>query len=110
MQFANYLESDVYYSWSVNIFYCLLNAISKVQFVDRKASFLFVNDVNAHHEEWLGSSTTKLHGRAARDFATLLGCEQMIADPTYVDGSMLDLVLTDVPNVVGARVGSLVRT
>ena len=44
--------------------YCLLPAIAKVQSVERKASFLFVGEMNAHHEKWLGSSTTNLHGRA----------------------------------------------
>ena len=49
--------------------------MAKVQSVDIKASFLFVADVIAHHEEWLGSSTTTVHGRAALDFASLLGWE-----------------------------------
>ena len=35
----------------------------------RKARFLLVGAVNAHHQEWLGISTANLHGRAARDFA-----------------------------------------
>ena len=43
--------------------------------VDRKASFAFVAHVNSHHEVWLGSSKTNLHGRAARDFASSSGCE-----------------------------------
>ena len=43
-----------------------------MQSVDRKAYFLFVSDVNAHHEDELGSSTTTLYGRAARDFDTLM--------------------------------------
>ena len=41
-----------------NIFDCLLTAIAKVQSVDRKAFFLFLGNVNAHHEEWFGYSTT----------------------------------------------------
>ena len=28
-------------------------------------------------------------------------------EPTHIDGRVLDLVLTDVPDVVGVRVGSL---
>ena len=32
--------------------------------------------MNVHHEEWLGSSTTTVHGRAALDFALSSGCEQ----------------------------------
>ena len=31
-------------------FHCLLPAMAKVQPVDRKASFSFVGDVNAHHK------------------------------------------------------------
>ena len=42
-----------------SIFDCLLTAMAKVQSVNRKASFLFVGDINAHHEEWFGSSATK---------------------------------------------------
>ena len=42
---------------SDKIFACLLTVMAKVQSVDRKESFLFVGDANAHHEESLGSST-----------------------------------------------------
>ena len=49
------------------IFDCLLTAMAKVQSVNRKASFLCVSDVNAHHEEWFGSSTMNPHGKAARN-------------------------------------------
>ena len=38
--------------------------MAKVQSMDRKASFLFVIDLNAYHGKWLGSSTTNLHGKA----------------------------------------------
>ena len=90
-------------------FYCLLTIIAKVQSVDRKASFLFVGDVNAHHEEWLGSSMMN-HGRAARHFASSSGCEQMVTECTHIDGGLFALVLTDVLNVVWVWVGSPVRT
>ena len=43
---------------------------------------------------------------SARDFASSSGCEQMITEPTHIDGGVLDLVLTDVPDVVVVRVGS----
>ena len=59
--------------------------MAKVQSVDRKASFLFVGNVNTHQEECLGSPTTGLHGRAARDFASSSGCEQMVTEPTHID-------------------------
>ena len=76
----------------------------------RKESFLFVIDVNAHHEERLESSPINLNDRAARDFASSSGCEQMITEPTDIEGSVLDFVLTDVPDVVGVRVDSPVGT
>ena len=62
--------------------------------MDRNASFLLVGDVNAHHEEWLESSTTCLHGRAARDLAFSSGYEQMATEPSHIEGGVLDLVLT----------------
>ena len=80
----------------------LLMARTQVQFVDRKAFFLFVGDVNAHHEEWLGSSTTNLYNRAAGDFALCSGCKQMVTEPTHIEGGVLELVLTDVPDVITA--------
>ena len=71
---------------------------------------LFVCDVNALHEEWLESSTKNLHGRTARDFASLSGCEIMVTEPMHIDGGVLDLVRTNVPDLVGVRVDSSVRT
>ena len=74
--------------------------MAKVLFVDRKASFLLVDDVNAQLKEWLGVSTTNLHGRAARYFASSSGCEKIVTAPTRIEGGVLDFVLTDVPDVV----------
>ena len=70
-----------------------------LQSVGRKKSFLFVGDVNTHHGECLGSSATNLHGRTARDFTSLSGCEQMVTERTHIDGGRLDLVLTAVPDL-----------
>ena len=44
--------------------------MAAVQAEDVRASFLFVCDLNGHHQEWLGSTTTNSHGVAAFDFAT----------------------------------------
>ncbi len=83
------------------IFDCLLMAMSMIQDDDRKAAFVFVGDFNAHHREWLDSvSPTDSHGRAALDFANVSGCSQLVAGPTHLAGNRLDLVLTDVPDVV----------
>ena len=40
-----------------NIFYCLLASMAAVQAEDVRASFLFVGDLNCHHQEWLSSTT-----------------------------------------------------
>ena len=77
-----------------------------MQSVGGKTSFLFVGDVNAHHREWLGSSMKNLHDRAARGFSSSSGCKQMTTELTHIDGGMLDLVLTDVSDIVGVRIGS----
>ena len=53
----------------------MLTAMGTVQTVDRKESFLSVGNVSAPHKEWLWSSTTNLHGRVSRDFASSSGCE-----------------------------------
>ena len=44
------------------IFYCLLASMAVVQTEDIRASFLFVGDLNGHHQEWLGSTTKNRHG------------------------------------------------
>ena len=57
------------------IFDCLLTSMAAVQAEDVRASFLFVGDLNGHHQECLGSATTNRHSVAVFDFATLSGCE-----------------------------------
>ena len=89
-----------------HIFDCLLNALAKVQSEDRRAAFVFVGDFNAHHEEWLGSSRTDQHGRSACEFSALSDCSQLVDRSTHRDGGVLDLVLTDVPDLVKVTVGS----
>ena len=43
------------------IFRCLLASMVAVQAEDVRASFLFVGDLNVHHQEWLDSTTTSRH-------------------------------------------------
>ena len=64
-----------------------------------RASFLFVCDLNGHHQEWLGSANTNHHGVAAFDFATVSGCDQLVVGPTHARGGTLDLLMTDVPDL-----------
>ena len=68
------------------------------------ASFLFVGDLNGHHQEWLGSTTTNRHGVAAFAFSTVCGCDQLIVGPTHARGGTLDLLMTDIPNLVPVAV------
>ena len=51
------------------------------------ASFLLVGDLNGHHHEWIGSTTTNRHGIAAFDFGTVSVCTQLIVEPTHSHGN-----------------------
>ena len=82
------------------IFDCLLTSMAAVQAEDVRASFLFVGDLNVHHQEWLGSTTTNHRGVAAFDFATVSGCDQFFVGTTHARGGTLDLLMTDVPDIV----------
>ena len=77
------------------IFDCLLVSVAVVQTEDIRASFLFV-----HHQEWLGSTTTNRHGVAAFDFAIVSGCNQLVVGLIHARGGILDLLMTDVPDLV----------
>ena len=86
------------------IFDCLLASMVALQAKDVRASFLFVGDLNGRHQEWFGSTTTNSHGVAAFDFATVSGYDQLVAGPTYARGGTLDLMITDVPDLVRVAV------
>ena len=66
-------------------------SLAAVQAEDIRSSFLFVGDLNGHHQEWLGSTTTNRHGFAAFDFATVSGCDQLVIGPTHTHGGTLDI-------------------
>ena len=61
--------------------------MAAVQAAAARASFLFEGDLNGHHQEWLGSTTTNPHGVAALDFATVSGCVQLVQ--VFHDRSLL---------------------
>ena len=88
------------------IFDCLLASMAAVQAEDVHAFFLFVGDLNGHHQEWLCSTTTNCHGVLAFDFATVSGCDQLVVSPTHARGGTLDLLMTDVPDLVRVAVVS----
>ena len=80
--------------------------MAAVQAEDVRASFLFVGDLNGHHQELLGSATTNRHGVASFDFAAVSGCDQLVVSPTQASGGTLDLLMTDVPDIVRVSVGA----
>ena len=86
------------------IFDCLLTSMAAGQAEDVSASFLFVGDLNGHHQEWLGSTTTNRHGVAAFDFATVSGCDSLVIGTTHARGGTLDLPMTDVPDLARVSV------
>ena len=86
------------------IFDFLLASMAAVQAEDVRDSFLFVGDLNGHHEESLGSATTNRHGVAAFDFAIVSACDQLVICPTHARGATLDLLMTDVPDLVRVAV------
>ena len=75
----------------------LLASMSAVHTEDIRASVLFVCDLNGHHQELLGFTTTNHHGVAAFNFATVYSCDQLVVSPTHARGGTLDLLMTDVP-------------
>ena len=78
--------------------------MAAMQAEDVRASFLFVGDLNDHHQEWLGYTTTNRHGVAAFDFVTLSGCDELVVSPTHARGGTLDLLMTDNPDLVRVAV------
>ena len=52
----------------------------------------------------LGSATTNSHGVAAVDFATVSGCDQLVVGPTHARRGILDLLMTDVPDLIRVAV------
>ena len=72
--------------------------------MDAGAAFLFMGDLNGHHHQWLGSTTTNRHGVAALDFSTVSGCDQLVIGQTHAHGGTLDFLMTDVPDQVRVAV------
>ena len=52
----------------------------------------------------MGSTTMNRHGVAAFDFATVSGCDQLVVGPTHACCGTLDLLMTDVPDLVRVAV------
>ena len=79
-------------------------SMAAVQAEGVRASYMFVGDLNGHHQESLGSTTTNRHGVAAFDFATVSGYDQLVVGPAHARGGTLDLLMTDVPDLAWVAV------
>ena len=89
------------------ISYLFTNIDGCVQAEDVRASFVFVGDLlmNGHPQQWLGSTTTNCHGVAAFDFDTnVSNCDPFFYRPTHTRGGTLDLMMTDIPDLVQVAV------
>ena len=76
-----------------------------MQAEDVRASFLFVGDLNGHHREWLGSATkTTIELQPLINYATASGCDHLVVGPTRAPGGTLDLLMTDVPDLLQVAV------
>ena len=65
--------------------------MAAVQAEHVRVSFLFVGDLNGHHQECLGSTTTNCHGIAAFGFPTVSGSDQLVVGPTHACIETLDI-------------------
>ena len=65
-----------------------------MQAEDMSALFLFVGDLEGV------KNTTNRYGVSAFDFATVSGYNQLVSGPTHARGRTLDLLMTDVPDLV----------
>ena len=70
-----------------------------MQAEDMCASFLLVDDLNGHHQEWLGSTTMNRNG-VAFYFVTASSRNKFVVSPTHARGGTLDLLMTNVPDLV----------
>ena len=68
--------------------------------VEVRPSLLLTGDLNDQYQELLGSTSTSRHGVAAVEFVTVSGCDQLVTGPTHARGGTLDLLVTDVPDIV----------
>ena len=59
---------------------------------------------NGRYQEWLFSTTPNRQGVAAFVFATVSGCDQLLVGPINVRGGTLDLLMTDVLDLVRVTV------
>ena len=76
-----------------------LNIFTSIAAVQAKDS-LFVSNLNGRFQEWLGSMATNRHGAAAFHFVAVSGCDQVVVGQAHAHGGTVDLLMTDVPDLV----------
>lgn len=85
-----------------SIYDVIAEHIDTIQGISPRSEIIVLGDMNAHHEEWLGSKKTDTHGESAFDFALIHNLHQLVEQPTRHgrDGSCskLDLLLTTSPD------------
>ena len=76
------------------------------QSVDDKTVFVFVGDANTHHFQWLESDLLLIFmGMMLLIFTIRLVVSSWCA-PTHIAGNRLDLLMTDVPDIVDVFIGT----
>ena len=100
--FSLYRNPDV----DGRIYDCLLTSMAAVQAEDVSASIMFVGDLSDYHQGSLGSTAKNRHGSAAFTIATASGCDRLVVFPIHARGGTLDLLITDVLNLI--RVAAVV--
>ena len=76
-------------------FWLFTNINGCMQAENARATFLFVDDLNGHHQERLGFRTTNRHGVATFDKKTVSRCDQLDDGPTHARGGTFDLQMSD---------------
>ena len=90
------------------IFNCLLASMAAVQAEDVRASFLFVGDLHGIiRSGWVLRPRTVMELQPF-DIATVSCCDQLVVSPTHAHGGTLDLLMTDVPDLVRVAVVALI--
>ena len=90
----NFFVFSLYFNPDLDdgIYDCLLTSMAAGQI-----------DGDLNHQKWLDSMTTNHHGVIAST-SRLSGCDQLAVGPTHAHGGILDLLMTDVPDVVRVSV------
>ena len=98
-----------------SIFDSLISDIEQIQTNKGKSKVFVLGDFNCHHDLWLdsmdvyGNPKTNDAGNACYSMCQLLGLTNLVKENTFVHNSgqaksVLDLVLTDSPNLIKSMI------